>query len=668
MKRKLLLIVFYFILFLFLTVLYFQNPQSIACNLNQSIDFDSQNFITWDFAAFKQIIPYKNIFYPYGFLSFSFKNNLIFFFIYIFITPFLLLGLFVWLKKIFRSWLLSITSFLIVLSTIGTFSGIQSFNRYGIAVTLGLFISYFFVSNKIQKKQFAILLGSINGLIMSMVTDQGIALSVVTIMLFTSQIGIRVLHQHKKVCNAIGDSIKTGLYYLFGYFLGLTPFLLYLQQFQAVGNYFFSVTNLISMADYAKIPFLPYLFSNENLLILNSLFFGVLTVSYKFFSRKNNIDLYLFYSQITLISTLLLFESKNIIRPIPMSLIFIGILLLISFFVDLYKILKQIGLSHSQLSIYFITILCFYTYLFDINKYVINFPIMYQQKLSDFPSQIQNSLNIQNFYQCKSKSFLSENLKIDDEFIRVSKVVKNLNDYNNDSIFSFPSNPIFYILFDQNPAPYLNSYDGSPMFAQNETISYLKKNKVKFVIYDMADTDMDKVPYFIRASILHNYLISNYEVIDRVGRFLIMEKKTNTDTDFFDNMIIPLEFKNFLSKINLGYIPIIEGAKTVSHTINVYISFDSIDEMNQYLESTNTNLLNQMLVFETEGTILNKLNFIFENKLETTIVMDNCLTTCIINTNRLPAFYLKQKIKNITTNPEFYGKINIASIDSNIFW
>ncbi len=656
MKKKLLNILSIVGLFILLSAFYYQ-PLSSLCNKTTKIDFDSQNFLTWNFAAQNGDVPYKDFFHPYGFLSLFRESSNFFFFLYSLLTPFLLIILFFWLKIILKRYYLSIPAFLIVLLTISEFTGQIFFNRYSTSVLIGLFFSYFFVKNKFSK--YSLLLGVINGIILSLMTDQGITLSILAFIMIVTDLLLRIKKNLniKKLCTRY---IKIGLIYSLGFLLGLLPMFIYLNNHQALFDYFKSVIELSGMGGYAKIPFLPHLRFKENIFILVSIVAGLTSLLHKLL--KNNKNKTLIYSYISVLVPLVFFELKNILRPISLGLIYIALLLVFIIISELLDYLRNKKITKIQIGLFFYFSLLIFTYSFNLQVYTLKFFNNYYQQLLSLPDEITD--NLKN-YECNSNL-----TNINESFLNVIRYIKNKDSYSSSTeVFPFPTDPIFYTLFNQKTSPFLNAYDGSPLFAQKRTIKYIKENNIDFIIYNMNDLAMDGVPYYLRASRLHSYLLSNFQPIEKIDNFLILEKIDNETGNFFKNNLLPSGFQETLLNTNLGYIPTSEGGKISKIEINVIRDSSSINELNRYLENNTVNSEDIILVFEpSSGTFLKNVLLSIQNDIQPLVSMQDCYEVCAINLSHLPSFYNSPQIHQIKTNPEFKGRIKLITSPSKKTW
>ena len=104
-------------------------------------------------------------------------------------------------------------------------------------------------------------------------------------------------------------------------------------------------------------------------------------------------------------------------------------------------------------------------------------------------------------------------------------VVNKLNSYSdfNGKVYSFPGDPIFYVLFNQKPPYYSSIYEASPIYAQKKLVEYISEDEINYIAYNKNDTTIqDNVPNTVRAAYLNNYIVKNFSIKDKVGSFLIL--------------------------------------------------------------------------------------------------------------------------------------------------
>ena len=98
----------------------------------------------------------------------------------------------------------------------------------------------------------------------------------------------------------------------------------------------------------------------------------------------------------------------------------------------------------------------------------------------------------------------------------------------NKKVFTFPGEPIFYIMFGQKPPYYPTIYEATPIKAQKELITYIQKENIDVILYNVKTRSIqDEVPDTVRGRLLYEYIRSNYSVERKVGNYLIFIKNRN---------------------------------------------------------------------------------------------------------------------------------------------
>jgi ankyrin repeat protein len=131
------------------------------------------------------------------------------------------------------------------------------------------------------------------------------------------------------------------------------------------------------------------------------------------------------------------------------------------------------------------------------------------------------SFSEKNISQCVRKKINNIDKR---ELAPYNSVEKYLSE-KNAKIFSFPGDPIFYILFNQKPPYYPTIYEATPIYAQKKLIKFIEENKINYVILNIKSTSIqDTVPDKMRARILYEYIMNNFKKEKQIDNFLIFKK------------------------------------------------------------------------------------------------------------------------------------------------
>ncbi len=614
-----------------------------VCKLYPHGDFDSQASLTWDYNAAIGMLPYKEVWYPYGILSYYKDHQIFFSLLYILILPILLTLLYFVLKSVFHKKLIAIIILFLFSLFITYSSGWETFNRYGILTISTLYFTYALYTYKGVTKKFLLLCGISSGIIFSFVTDQGVYVGVVFIaLLLLSQFLRNKKISIKMILSQIGI-------FIVGYCIGLLPLLYFLYTNHMIYDFIFVFYKLLDIALYAKAPFLPGSKTAENLFTLSALFLSIFFLSWSILFIKKKLSLSSFL-QISLIGVLIILEQKNLMRSIDQQLVFTAVLLIIFFFYDLFSTFGYtINSSEKKpvlipLGIYFSLLI-----LFCIN-------------VRTFPSTRVAS----------DKACLNKNMDIyvnRNNYIAIKNIIPP-----GKKIFSFPGNPVFYLFFQQKTPNFLSTYETSPIYAQKEIITYLKRNQINYIIYDSSITAIqDGVPEYVRSSTELSYILTHYTIVKKFNNFLIFEH-TSYPVDIFVNPIIKdlPDFKNYLLSIDLKNIPASEGMYKNITRYNTIISSNKIQIINNYLLTHVVNSQNIVFVVRPSNYLGEKSEVTFEEQsgLKTTITYRACKigSLCIIKISNLPLFYINKQLKNISLSHGLNGEFSLVKDFSGDLW
>lgn len=626
-------VILFIILFFYFFSSFFQ-----LCRIYRNNDFDSQTLLAWDYSASIGMMPFNDIFYPYGLLSF-YKNH--FFWanmLYLVIGPILFTAMYILFNKLYNNKIVSFFIVAYLFLFVQKYISWETFNRYGVFTFMSLFFSYYFYTNKISRK-FLITIGIIIGLIFSLITDQGVYILLTFFLLFlffektTYQSSLTEIFQRK---------IMGFVVFLLGFFLGLMPFFIYLVFTNSFAFFFAELFRTGQIAQYAKIPFLPGLKSPENIFVLSLLFFSIFYTGFIHLFSKKKYSLSTAYIM-TLIVVLIILEQKNIIRSIDRSLTFVGILMLFVFISEKKKFWFL-----------WIFVLLFIYYVAGFSQYIR--PYDSKKNLTDS--------------QC-----INKNLHILTDGTSYQKMANKITQiyHYHGLTFSYPSNPIFYLLLREKPFYFSNSYDTAAETSQQKQIQFLKKKNVQYLIFDINQRAVqDSVPEYIRSGTTLRYILNNFQAIDRVNNFIIFRKSNSPN--IFTNAIIDNSYKKYLLNIDLKSIPQSEGFYKQAEFAELgENSFDSLQSLQKFIKQHSilgdTMLLS--LTYKKLSAATTEITMTSDDMIKTKIYFHSCPVNypCIINISRSPLFFAPRRIQSITiTNESDIATIRLARNRTSIFW
>ena len=137
------------------------------------------------------------------------------------------------------------------------------------------------------------------------------------------------------------------------------------------------------------------------------------------------------------------------------------------------------------------------------------------------------------------------------ELLGIKKELYNIKGFNG-KVFTFPGEPIFYIMLGQKPPYYPTIYEATPIRAQKELITYIQKENIDVILYNVKTKSIqDEVPDTVRGRLLYEYIRSNYSVERKVGNYLILDRKNKKIKWFTISLLIEYLWKKISQEILL---------------------------------------------------------------------------------------------------------------------
>lgn len=602
--------------------------------------FDLQALLLWDYSAKSNIIPYKDIYYPYGFLTY-YKNVNIFATIAYLVLPLISFNILIFsfakiVKRKHLTFIFSITLMIIILFLIGT----DSFYRYGIALSAVPVLSFLFFKKDKLNLVTPFIIGIITFSFLWLVHDQGVYLFLLSLIyyLFFKYKQIK----RKQISIYIETMCEISIFAAGGIIVSI-PFIVYLITNNALDGFLYYIfVSTPEFPELSKTPFFTSFTSFNNLfsyLVLSIV--GLLLANKILLRQKLEVINYVEFGFVVL---LLFLEQKNIIRATQLPIMLVAYILFIFLLYDVTSqvYIKKINKTIFGLGVFLVVIAIFYTNfnILKINNYK-------HMSLINF-SDLERIINIT----------ASTDQKM---------VVEKLNSYNtiNHKVYSFPADPVFYALLKQEPPLYQSIYEASSKKSQEQLIDYLLD--VDYIVLNTNNISVqDTVPNYVRAKYLLRYILTNYSIKDTIGEYLILEKKRS---DFFATKLSENQVKTSLLKINLENIPRTEGIYN-SNIINdkrnhTIIQSADASHLNNYLASNKVESRNLIIVLKNNNYYKNKMHFTVDNKIKTEVVFNSCYkTNCIINLESIPAFYNIRVLSRIDTGNDV--ELTLLRLDDDI--
>lgn len=501
------------VLFIILSIVHFKDF-FLSCVNYLNLSFNQQIPLTWNFTSLNNLMPYRDIYYPYGIL-FYLTNNVFLVLINFFLPTILFTSIYIIFKEIFGSKLLILASFASFYLFIYKYTGIENFSRYGIALSLALLFSYFFYRLPSVSIKLSFFFGILIGSIFSLVNDQG----TYVFLLFTFLLAVTPFLKKGEKLNYFNFLFSRITANMLGVFIGFLPFFVFLNSNRITYEFFLFVKHLPDFILYAKTPFIPFSTTTDNLFTFGSIFLAIVALSYKIFFFQKKLS-FISFLQISLVFVLILLEQKNIIRSIDKQVTFIAFFLYIVMFYELIR--NKINNFFAAFCFVVISALVisglglhpFINYELDFKKDLIG--SFFHENLNDFLAN-KNALCLDDNLK---KLIIGKNTK----FEKVKKIIER-DSKGYSKFFDYLSDPVFYVLFNQKPPYYFTIFEATPLYAQESNVKYIEENKVKYIIYNTdALRIQDGVPDYIRSNVLFKYVSNNFKVLDKVENFIIFKK------------------------------------------------------------------------------------------------------------------------------------------------
>jgi hypothetical protein len=524
-----------------------------------------------------------------------------------------------------------------------------------LGVTFGVFLAWAMHKETSQIFRLFGLIGIVCGAIFALSTDQG----VLSLLYFTGGICISFMQyaKRKSVRETVESHARMIISFTVGYVIGILPLLLYLVRAGALSSFISAFIQLFMIGSYAKIPFIPYAMQKENILVLLILLGGVVSVLYTLFLDKKKTCKERDYVQMALVFALFLIELKNIMRPMVYPVMLYAFFVFVTLWEDIKERAKKY-ISPVHTNLYYSQILILFILILGLQGYI-------RTKLFSFPTIHTNiSLKVRDVFQtlkgssCISNKFSANALPLQENYREVLEYIKNELQYSG-KVYSFPSDPVFYVLFEQQPSPYLNGYDGSPSFAQKKTIQFLIDKNVEYVVYNTSDTTIDGVPFVLREPELHKYIVTHYAQVEKVIEpFVLLRKSTG---DLYNEEFLPEKLASSGRTINLEMLPHAYNDRKTLYT--PIVMANTIVELNSYIQNNPVESENILIEIQPSLSTAEYTRLLIhdDSGYDTEIVYRSCPVgkKCLIPLKIIPYFYLQRKINGIRIDEAFQGTISL---------
>lgn len=643
-----------------------------VCDTAFEFYFDAQNFLTWQYASLQGFVPYKDIFYPYGIFLYYAGGHLLVWLALWGWTVLLLVAAFLLIRRLGASFLLSLIFFFGLLAVLfGLPVDLNHFNRYGPATIAAGWVSVWIFEFSKTRMRWVWFGGVGTGIMFSLFFDQGLYVLAAAFFVMLWNAWLQSGNVRAKFIHVL----QMSLVFLSGWFVGVVPFGIYLWRHQAFGTFVLFTKTLFASARYAKMAYLPMplrlnVLVSPVLVGLTAIFLGYGIVFHTAKMKSRVVS-----ALIGFFIVLFMAEYKNTIRPFidnefQMTAYFVVIGLVLA----VRECLRTHRVAHSIIIFYCTLAVLAYSAGIsllppagEVSNSITRVVNMYR----DIGSAKQSPIAIWKACAAGMPSRLTE--QVNPNIRAVIDWLKRQADFNG-NIFSYPADPVFYILLHQKPPPFFNAYDGTPIEAQNANRQFLQDTDVRYIVYKDEAFDLDFVPNVVRNNHLVAYMLTTYEPVSAFGQYTIFKRMGK----FVDSMKVLSNDQSWLYKtltnIDLGSIPQTQGAKINQwrDQIQLLTTGKSFRDITAYV--TKENVSTDGIVLAVSGTkkgAKEKIYFTSEDGLRSEVQFVGCSESqvCVIRLGALPHFFIHRRLVRVETDEPFDGIVRLLRVkNSSLFW
>jgi hypothetical protein len=654
-------------------------PHLLSCFTRvYDLGFDSQNYLTWFYAASRGFRPNIDIFYLYGYLTY-FAEGLAWARVLLWIYISILFVIYFFLiKKMFQSSGLAYVLFGVLLVLISANSYLWAFYRYGTApAMIGLF-AWALTKDRKYNKYAIIVLGIISSALYFLLTDQGVVLIMASLVVIlvdstTSQSNI------KKNTNPLSMLVKQGARYMVGLSLGASIFVIPLIQQGVMSQFLGFVVANSKITLYGKLTYFSSGLAAKDVLISGSIWIAIILVAYRYIFHSNKFRFMQSYALLGAVCVLGIIQYKNTTRAIDNDVLIPLYFMILCACSMVCLALKERKIRQEWLVLWAVgcIMFCFSSSL-SYSKIVRGMTVL-KDSYSVSRVRMTGPRAVEpELAQCMRRPLSALPKTGMEAYFEVVRWVNSQVGFNG-KIFSYPGDPIFYVLLGQKPPPIFNAYDATPKASQEQNIDYIHRNNVQYIVFNTTSSSfMDGVPNMVRNAYIHKYIFTHYEPVVMLGQFVIM-KKTQGEHDVLASSVqLNHEFLDELTNIDLRRIPKSEGSKLEKHQSDwksVGTSPKSLDDLQTELRtnrlySKNLALLVSFNSFEglSEYDVTMQ---VMSGNMVTNVKFEACVypAICMIHLDRLPLFYVNKPVTKIVLDRPTYRDLRFVEvINDDIFW
>lgn len=630
----------------------------IYCTSGLATDFDSQNYLTWAFTAYKNYLPYRDVVYWYGLFSY-YTASLASLKILTVVWSMLLCTAFAVVARRYIQHSVLLGYFLLLcFAIIQSVTGFGAFFRYGTSLALSIGSSYV-LSRKLISEFGLVLLGISAASTVFLISDQGIYFSLIV----AAQIFLRlVLIERESLKKTFISLVQQYFWFGLGYGLVLAIAFTSMARLGALQGYIENIQAMGMMGVFAKVPLNKLLFSKENILTTVTLFLGTQLFVYQTFFSKPKQNSFTYLLNAAWLIALWLCQNKFLIRPwFEVQFVLFSFMFYSLHVAQIVNSITQRQLSPIVKNLLIFALMTGFFSLLVPDKAVANLFNTARQQYNQRYMELTRSPGFKaGVTACLNDYFDNFDRHMPQKYSTVLNWINTQPSGETATLFSFPGEPIFYVGRNQKPPAYFNAYDATSLAAQQKNIDYMTENNVRYVIWDTDNIFIqDDVPNILRNDMVARYILNNYVAKRQIGSYLIFEKTTVADA-FLNNALIQQNdgFYESLTYLNLKFYPVLlqqkmqDRPKTVLEhkTQNGVITIPKKAETHSlYLWiSANQNMPVDLKLSTGSG-------------LSTRLSISGCTegSPCLVPLKLLPLFYApaEQVIVSISTAAEWTAEL-----------
>lgn len=621
-------------------------------------DFDSQNYLTWAFTAYKNYLPYRDVIYWYGLFSY-YAGSLASLKVMTVVWSLLLFTAFaVAARRFIRDRALLSYFLLLCFTLIQSVGGFGAFFRYGTSLALSVGSSYL-LSRKTISRLWLLLMGIGTASTMFLISDQGIYLSLI----IAAQIFLRVVFIDKQ-------SLKKTVVHLFeyyfwfglGYGLVLVAAIGIMYRYDMLSGYLENLKALSMMGVFAKVALSRLLFSKENILTSITLFLGTQLFVYQTFFAKTKQHPFSYLLNSAWLMALWLYQNKFLVRPwFEVQIVLFSFMFCSIQAAQICHSLSQRWLTPKTKNLLLIAII---TGLFSIiapDKAVINlFRTAVQQYGTEYSLLLEKPGFSTSVTACLRDYFDDFEQHLPQKHAAVLNWINTQPSGETAAIFSFPGEPIFYLGRNQQPPAYFNAYDATSLAAQQKNIDYLRERAVRFVIWDTDNVMIqDGVPNLLRNNEVIRFILTHYVAKQQVGNYLVFEKTDQSD-DFLQNPLIMhnASLHESLTRLDLKFYPVLLQQKMRTRTAT---TLEKVSQSGRLTIPAETRTADLFIKVSTQQNVPVDLELKTQSGVSTSLALSACTSRkpCLVPLKLLPIFFIRteQTTVQISTTTDWTAEL-----------